>query len=142
MPSKAVILVLTVLFIVSGALAYLVSRKRVSIKAKRFKDRNPLSLENIYREYYPEYNANEVTSLWSEIADDVEVKPELLRPSDHFGKEIGPVPGFPIAGEFDNLEENFSRRCRDIGLNPSETTVKTVDEYMKMFLKAKGSNPQ
>lgn len=142
MPSKTVIIVLTILLAVSGVLLYLASRKRVSLRAERLKGRTPLSLENICREYYPQYNADEVATLWSEIARDVGVKPELLRPSDRFDQDLGPVPGFPIAGEFENLEENFSRRCKAVGLNPREVSVETVDEYVKMFLKMKAQKGQ
>jgi hypothetical protein len=56
-----------------------------------------------------------------------------MRPTDRFDHELGPVKGFPIAGEMDELNEAFVRRCKQQKLDFRKAKVETVDDYIKLF---------
>ena len=73
------------------------------------------------------------TELWKEIASSAEVPPELLRPTDRFDKELGPVEGFRVAGEMEDLEEALMRRCEERQLDFHNVKAETVDDYIKIF---------
>lgn len=120
-------------FVVLVMVIYFVMRQRLPIKLKRFNGRKPLSIEKIHEIFYPDYEMGIITELWNEIASNVEVSPELIRPTDRFDVELGPVKGFPIAGEIDDLEDAFTRRCKDQSVDFHKVKIETVDDYIKLF---------
>jgi hypothetical protein len=117
-----------------GVLAiYFVSRQRLPLKLERFKGRERLRIEAIHRDFYPGYDLAKVTELWNEIASATEVPPELIRPTDRFDKELGPVKGFELASELDDLGDAVVRHCNERGLDFNEVKIETVDDYVKQF---------
>jgi len=119
---------------VLGLLAvFFAMRQRLPLKLQRFNCRERLPLESIRDKFYPGYEMGTFLELWREIASKTEVPPELLRPSDRFDDELGPIKGFPIAGEMDELNEAFVRRCKQQKLDFRKAKVETVDDYIKLF---------
>ena len=112
---------------------YLVMRQRLPLKLRRFNGREHLPIEIIREKFYPDYETGKFAELWKEIASKVEVPPGLIRPADRFDGELGPVKGFPIAGEMDDLEDAFKRRCEEQSLDFRKVKIETVDDYIKQF---------
>jgi hypothetical protein len=133
MPSNLPLYVLVALFVGGAIAARIVMRQRLALKLRRFEGRERLSLEQLHDTFYQGYEMAKFVELWNEIASAVEVPPELIRPTDRFDGDLGPVKGFPVASEMDDLEDAFARRCKEKGLNSKTVKVKTVDDYVKQF---------
>jgi len=119
---------------IAGAIAvYFVARQRLPLKLQRFKDRRSVSLDDLHDEFYRDYAIEQFSALWNEIASAVDVRPELIRPTDRFDRELGPVKGFEVASEMDDLEEAVMRRCKQHGLDSRNVRIETVDDYIKTF---------
>jgi hypothetical protein len=103
------------------------------LKLQRFVGRERLSVETIHERFYPNYDARRFGEIWKEIALAVKVPAELIRPMDRFDGNLGPVKGFPLASEMDDLEDAFIRRCKEKGLDAVSVKVETVDDYVKQF---------
>jgi hypothetical protein len=117
---------------------YFVARQRLPLKLQRFKGRERLSIKTIHENFYPDCEMEKFVELWKEIASGVEVPPELIRPTDRFDRELGPVKGFEVASETDDLEEAIMRRCKQQQLDTDQVKVETVDDYIKQFAIRKG----
>jgi hypothetical protein len=132
-PSSPGFYVLLALCVLGSVAAYFVMRQRLPLKLQRFKGRERLPIEQIHENFYPGYEIEKFIELWMEIASAVEVPPELIRPTDRFDGELGPVKGFEVASEMDDLVEAFMRRCKQQQLDSRTVNVKTVDDYIKQF---------
>jgi hypothetical protein len=135
-PSNLGLLVLLALCVLGSVAAYFVMRQRLPLKLQRFKGREHLSIKQIRDQFYAEYEIETFSELWNEVASSVEVPPELMRPTDRFDEELGPVKGFALASEMDDLEEGVMRRCHKTGLNFRNLKIETVDDYVRLFAKA------
>lgn len=124
---------LLVFLLLTVIAVYIVMKQRLPLKLKRFAGRENLPLERIHNVYYANYEKNMFTEIWIEIASHVEVPPGLLRPTDRFDRELGPVKGYPIAGEMEDLEDAFKRRCSQRSLDWRKVRIDTVDDYVKHF---------
>jgi len=130
--------VLLGLCIFGAAAVYRVSRQRLPLKLSRFDGREHFSLKALHDNFYPRYEMETFAELWSEIASAVEVPPGLMRPTDKFEGELGPVKGFEVASEMDDLEEALMRRCEQAQLDYRKVKVETVDDYIRLFLEPAG----
>ena len=90
-------------------------------------------MEQIHDRFYPEIDMCRFLELWKEIAAVVAVPPELIRPTDSFNVELGPVKGLEIHSEMDDLEDAVLHRCLSLGLDSRKINVDTVDDYVKLF---------
>jgi hypothetical protein len=133
-PSSPGLYVIIVLCVLGSVAVYLVMRQRLPLKLQRFEGRERLPIEQIHDRFYPRYEMGRFIELWKEIASAVEVPPELIRPTDRFDGELGPVKGFEVASEMDDLVEAFMRRCKQQQLDFRRVNVKTVDDYIKQFI--------
>lgn len=136
LPSNLGVIVLLALCTLGSLAAYFVMRQRLPLKLQRFSGRERLSIRQIHDDFYPEYEMVRFSELWNEIASGVEVPPELMRPTDRFDQELGPVKGFEVASEMDDLEEAIGRRCQQRGLDFRTVRIDTVDDYIKLFGKS------
>lgn len=75
--------------------------------------------------------------LWNDVASSLKVDPTLLRPFDRFDQELGPIKGFPVAGEMDEFWLIFQLRCKARDLNPLGVRIKTLDDYVKLLAQKK-----
>jgi len=60
----------------------------------------------------------------------------LIYPTERFDTELGPVKGFRVAGEMDDMQEAFMRRCQQRRLDPRIVRIETVDDYIRLFAPA------
>jgi len=127
------LVVLLTLWALGSVAVFFVMRQRLPRKLKRFEGRERLSIKQIHDQFYPACEMETFTELWKEIASSAEVPPELLRPTDRFDKELGPVEGFRVAGEMEDLEEALMRRCEERQLDFHNVKAETVDDYIKIF---------
>jgi hypothetical protein len=132
-PSNPALYVLLALYAGAAIAALVVMRQRLPLKLSRFEGREQLSIEKIHDDFYPGYEMREFAEVWKEIASAVEVPPGLIRPTDRFDTELGPVKGFRIASEMDDLQEAFMRRCKQQRLDIHQVNIQTVDDYIKQF---------
>jgi hypothetical protein len=132
-PSSLGFYALLLLFVSLALAVYFVMRQRLPLKLRRFEGRERFSIERIHDDFYPGYERAKFAELWTEIATAAEVPPELMRPTDRFDSELGPVKGFEVASEMDDLEEAFIRRCKQQQLDFRKVKVETVDEYITLF---------
>jgi hypothetical protein len=126
--------VLFALWVGGGIAVFFVMRQRLPLKLRRFEGRQNLPSEAIHNEFYPGYEMNEFSELWMEIALCVEVPSGLIRPADRFKVELGPVKGFSIAGEMDDLDDAFITRCNQRSLDYRKMKIETVDDYIRASL--------
>jgi hypothetical protein len=135
-PSNPAFYVVLALFAGAAIAVRIVMRQRLPLKLKRFEGRECLTTEKIHDNFYAGYEIGKFLELWKEIASAVEVPPELMRPTDRFDRELGPVKGFRVAGEMDDLQDAFMRRCQERRLDPQNVRVETVDDYIRLFARA------
>ncbi len=137
-PTSLAFYALLGLFIAGAVAVYFVSRQRLPLKLQRFKARERLPVQKLHDDFYPGLEMRKFLELWMEIASAVDVPPELIRPTDRFDGELGPVKGFEVASEMDDLEESLMRRCEQQGLDFRQVKIETVDDYIKMFVERVG----
>jgi hypothetical protein len=135
-PFNAGLVVLLALWILGSLAVFFVIRQRLPRKLRRFEGRERLSVKQIHDRFYPSCEMGTFVELWSEIASGAEVPPELMRPTDRFDKELGPVKGFKVAGELEDLEESLLRRCKEHQLDFHNVKAETVDDYIRLFTHA------
>jgi hypothetical protein len=139
MPINLGFYVLLGLCVAASVAIYFVSRQRLPLKIHRFKGRERMPIEKLHGDYYPSSEMTKFVELWQEIASAVDVPPELMRLTDRFDGELGPVKGFEVASEMDDLEDALMRRCERQRLDFRKVRVETVDDYVKMFLEPIGT---
>ncbi len=123
-----------VLLIGLGALAeILASLQEAREKKKIFAKREPLSVDEIYERYYANsgVSKNKFGERWSEIANTLLIPSEKLRPSDSFGKELGPYR--VIDDNLDELEKIAAKHIKEMKIKVDLSTVKTLDDYIQLL---------
>ena len=119
------------------AIGFTLSRFCTPSPIERIKERPSKSLESIYKEHYRDLDTaeEEFFEVWTKIADNLEVDPTKLRPTDRFDFELstrGPRRG--LDDEIIQLGEwafaEFQRRGRSKPTSP----VQSVDELVKLLL--------
>lgn len=137
MPSSAGFYCLLLLCTVGAVTTYFVMRQRLPLKLQRFKGREHLTMQQIHHNFYPDYEMESFISLWRQIASAVEVPPGLIRPADRFDEELGPVKGFEVASEMDDLTEVLMLYCEQRRLDFRKVDVNTVDDCIRLFARPK-----
>lgn len=98
-----------------------------------FSKREPLSEEDIYRQYFLDSGLSQpiVLELWSEVAKTLGIPVGKLRPADRFGQELG---GYWFVGdELDVLSKMAIDRVRRSGAVLDLSKITTLDEYIKIL---------
>jgi hypothetical protein len=123
------------LLTVGGVLAwnFIPHRRRLA----RFADREELSADSIYSEFFAANNFPKglVLELWNEVAGSLRVPPGKLRPTDRFDKELAPVKGWEF--DDDTLEVHWAaqRRVKKLGVDADISAVQTLRDYVEFFCK-------
>ena len=117
----------------AAAAALLVVRQRLPRKLQRFQGREKLSIGQIHERFYPRADVTFLAELWGEIASATEVPAGLIRPTDRFDQELAPVKGFEIVSKIEELQEVFTRRCKDCQIDYRNARIETVDDYIRLF---------
>lgn len=124
-----------------GALSYGLYREKQRLleKRQRISQREDISLESVYDEFYKNDNIDfqDFQYLWQEIASLLCLDPGRLRPSDRFDTELSPVKGKEMCDEQEDLYDYFEAlsESRKIEFNPR--SYNTVDDLVKAFVKKK-----
>lgn len=102
-----ILVIVAVALLVCVKLAYRIEAKRLPTKQARFKDRENLSVEEIYQRYFSDsgLQKEKVLDLWLKIAQTLHLEPGRLRPTDRFDTELAPVQGHHVEDELIDLEE-------------------------------------
>ncbi len=135
MSATVVTAVVVGLVVAGGVLAwnFIPHRRRL----ERFADREDLSLDSIYSQFFAANNLPKglVLELWNEVAVPLRVPSGKLRPSDRFDKELAPVKGWEL--DDDTLEVHWAaqRRLKKLGVNTDISTVQTLRDYVEFFCK-------
>jgi hypothetical protein len=92
--------------------------------------RASMSVDEIYRTWYQRRQIDKTVfeELWTEVAQSLGESPNLLRPHDRFGKDVGRA-GI-TTDELDELHERAIRRLDNLGVQRDLSKVETVDEYI------------
>ena len=120
---------------VAGVLVweYLTRRER----RKRLSGRRDLPLETVYTEFFAAYRLPKelVLDLWKEVATSFGMPPGLLRPSDRFDKELGPVKGLEFDDDIIVLEQRAKMRLHKLAVKVDLSKIETVRDYVELFCK-------
>lgn len=117
-----------------GAMGFAIPRYLHRRTIKNLSTRPSLSEAEIYSEYYASSGVSqrEFAELWHEVAGALAVPPELLRPGDQFGKDVG--SSWIVSDELDELARIGRARAKRLGLHVDLSRVKTVDDYIRLFV--------
>lgn len=119
------ILIPTLFFIVRGITALL-------IKRGRFKDRDNLSLEELYNQY-AHFSSQRVKFYWQAIGQFLDINWQKLRPSDRFDTELREVFNVADNNEFLLDEVSFIANEKDVDI--SSMQFNTLEDVLLFFLK-------
>jgi hypothetical protein len=124
------------LCIVAGAtfLWYFIPRHR---RLNRFKNREELSADIIYTEFFATNNLQKelVSQLWNEVASLLHIPPGKLRPSDRFDKELAPVQDWEFDDETLEVSWAAQRRLQKLGIAADISRIQTLRDYVEFFCK-------
>ena len=123
-----------VMIIVLGGAAGIFSQLYPKYKKLHvFSGREPLGPEEIYARYYTSsgLSKNVVTDLWQEVAKTLDLPVKQLRPTDEFGKELGPYRA--IDDDLDQLVKITAVRLDGIGKKADFSSIKTLDDYIRQI---------
>jgi hypothetical protein len=132
MPATVAIIALVIVGIIA-ALARSWQRKSELSSIIR---RPPLNDDEIFLTYYGNSGlSNEsVIEVWREIATQLNLPPERLRPLDRFGKDIG---RYIITSEnLDSLNDAARHRAKASGIVYDISKISSIDEYIRAFAKS------
>jgi hypothetical protein len=104
-------------------------------RLERFADRENLSLEALYGQYFAQSKLPKrlVFELWNEIAELLRVPPGKLRPSDRFDIELAPVKGWEFDDNTIEVHWAAQRRLKRLGADADITEIQTLRDYVEFF---------
>lgn len=127
-PKKWALLMILVLGGLTGIflLAYPKFKKRAM-----FANRQSLSMDEIYTHYYSDSGLSKavVLNLWENVAELLRLPKGKLRPTDEFGKELGPYQ--VIDDDLNELQSFTLRQLKQVGASVDFSTIKTLDDYIR-----------
>lgn len=100
-------------------------------KSTIFANRDSLTMDEIYTRYYSDCGLSKdvVLKLWQDIAQILRLPVGKLRPTDEFGKEMGPYR--VIDDDLNELEAITFRQLKEAGAKVDFSTIKTLDDYIR-----------
>lgn len=104
-------------------------------KLQRFSDRKELDHDVVYNQFFSSTNLPKdlVVELWSEVAANLDLPGNKLRPTDRFDNELGPVKGWEFDDEIGVLNWTAARRLKKLGAKADLATIKTLGDYVEFF---------
>jgi len=128
-----ILMILVVLFIFTGKNDML----------SQFKDRQELSLSEIYNQYFStaDISRDVFEELWKELSSWLEINPSLLRPDDAFNKDLAPEKGNEWDHPVGLMPDMIQTKFKKAGLTlPDLSQVHTVRDYILLVAKAVNGN--
>jgi hypothetical protein len=134
-------MVIGVLVVVGAVLAWNFIPHRCRLE--RFADRDELSLDSIYSQFFTVRNLPKelVLELWNEVAVPLRIPPGKLRPSDSFDKELAPVKGWEFDDDIVEVHWAAERRLKRIGVKVDYSNVHTLGDYVEFFCRLELAKP-
>ncbi|MBI3377423.1 MAG: hypothetical protein HY035_03330 [Nitrospirae bacterium] len=126
------ILILVLLGII-GIVAHLLEAKRLPKKRQRFAERGKMDVRDIYYRFYADsgIEIHRFTNMWGKIAEILKLDPCLLRPTDRFDKELGPVEGHLVEDEIVDLEYVIRDEAKKVSLSFNNKKFGTLDDLIR-----------
>lgn len=129
------ILFILVLEIRSG---HVEDREKLLERQNRFKDRESMTLEEIYQNFYFSTGLpkGEVIRLWLKAADLVEFDPKKLRPTDHSDKELvrrqySSYSNWSFDIDMVALLVFYNKEWKALGKAGDPPKIKTLDDFIR-----------
>jgi hypothetical protein len=121
------------LLAVSGVVAWNVIPHRR--KLERFANRQDLSLDSIYSQFFEANNLPKglVLELWNEVATPLRIPPGKLRPEDRFNNELAPVKGWELDDDLLDVQWAAQRRLKRLGVHADISAVQSLRDYVELF---------
>ncbi|MEK7333483.1 MAG: hypothetical protein AAB017_08915 [Nitrospirota bacterium] len=100
-----------------------------------FADRQYLTMDEIYSRYYLDSGLSKdvVLKLWGNVAELLQLPKGKLRPTDKFGKELGPYQ--VIDDDINELQAFTLRQLKEVGVSVDFSTIKTLDDYIRCLVR-------
>lgn len=135
------ILLLVILFI--GGII-LVQRSDRKTKLARVKDRQQLTLDELYKTFYADLPRDMVIDVLKEISNATEIPSGFIRPQDKFNKELAPVKGsefgdglIELTWDIERIIRNLKRKHYNIDADAEMKKIETVDNYVRKMVEWK-----
>ncbi len=125
-----VIVVLVLFFVTSN-----VEDQRLEARRRRFKDRPPMPVHEIYNTYYGASAIDEeaFARTWKQVAELLKIDPERLRPTDSFFSELALVAGSMAEDETSDLDDLLLAACKEKGLRREDYDPRTLGELVEII---------
>lgn len=119
-----------------GLVAYRVSKNRLPFKRERLSGRNSMSVNEIYNSFYSNsgLDRDKIIGLLNLVATTMKLDVDKLRPTDRFKEDLGPVKGYPIPDELEDLEEVVYMRCKELDIKRKQVNIKTLDDFIRFMI--------
>jgi predicted small integral membrane protein len=127
------------LAIVVGLAAAIVWEAQASKGRRRgLKGRRELTLGEIYESYYADSSISRdlVGQALEEISEELSVPLGKLRPEDRFDVELGPTPGWEYDDDVSDVMAHARRRLADSHASQDVSSVRTVDDYVRLVARS------
>lgn len=132
------VLIMVVLF-VGGII--LVERSDRKTKLARVKDRQQMTLDELYKTFYADLPRDMVIDVLKEISNATEIPSGFIRPQDRFNKELAPVKGseygdglIELTWNTEDIIRNLKRKNYNIDANEEIRKIETVDNYVRKMV--------
>ncbi len=108
------------------------------LKLRRFKGRNPQSISDVYDSCVEArgLDKDQWIQLFVQVAEILDLPPEVLRPFDRFSVELAPLPWFRVNDELELLGEWYGNIMSSLNSN-DYPTVETIGQMIESILVAK-----
>jgi hypothetical protein len=128
--------ILCLLMAMFGLVAYRVSKNRLPFKRERLSGRNSMSVNEIYNSFYSNsgLDRDKIIGLLNLVATTMKLDVDKLRPTDRFKEDLGPVKGYPIPDELEDLEEVVYMRCKELDIKRKQVNIKTLDDFIRFMI--------
>lgn len=121
--------------VIAAVVVIIYFNKGSKLKLDRFKDREELSLDTIYDNFFKEKNVNKevVVCLWNELAGVLELPKGKLRPTDSFDNELAPAKGYEFDDQIAAVPALVKRKFKAAGIEPNLDQIKTIYDYIMIL---------
>ena len=108
-------------------------------KLKRFANREELTLDEIYLQFFASMNLPKESflELWNEVADSLRLPRGKLRPGDRFDKELAPAKGWEYDDEIADVYWAAQHRLKIADADFDVSKIQTLGNYVEFFSKLK-----
>jgi hypothetical protein len=131
-----IILIIATLLCVVILVVRISESERVEEKKARIYNRDILSVTTIFQKFYSHANFDEeeFSEVWNEIANILKMEAGKLRPTDRFDYELKSTDGYPVEDEIVELEYYLRDECKKRSISLEEYKLETLDDFIREVL--------